>query len=105
MVGLWKWFLLNALLRFTLGSEYLKAGDPAKALVHLGAAVAQEPTYSAAWKLLGKAHAEKGDAEGAMQAYRRGIEAARLKGDKQAAREMEVFIRRLEIPGPSRAGP
>ena len=55
-----------------------------------------DPSYSAAWKLLGKACAEGGDAAGAADAYRRGIAAATAKGDRQAAKEMGVFLRRIE---------
>ena len=54
----------SALLRFSLGSEYLKAGDPASAATHLREAVTRDPDYSAAWKLLGRALAESGAAEG-----------------------------------------
>jgi Flp pilus assembly protein TadD len=61
-------------------------------------AVEFDPAYSAAWKLLGKALAQSGDEEGARAAYRSGIEAAGRRGDKQAAREMEVFLRRLDNP-------
>ena len=84
----------NALLRFSLGMQYLKT-DPARAAEHLVRAVEQDPGYSAAWKLLGRAREAGGDAAGASEAYRRGIEAAEAKGDKQAAREMAVFLRRL----------
>jgi predicted Zn-dependent protease len=85
----------GALLRFSLGTEYLKAGDPASAAAHLREAVARDPQYSAAWKLLGKALAAKGAAEEALEAYERGIAVAGARGDKQAAKEMTVFARRL----------
>lgn len=85
----------NPLLRFSLGSEYLKAGLSDQALPHLRAAVAQDSNYSAAWKLLGKALAESQDANGAREAYTNGIAAANAKGDKQAAKEMGVFLKRL----------
>jgi Tfp pilus assembly protein PilF len=85
----------GALLRFGLGSEYLKAGESAKAAVHLREALARDPGYSAAWKLLGKA-LEAGDRREAAEAYRQGIAAAEAKGDKQAAREMKVFLARLD---------
>ena len=85
----------GALLRFSLGSEYLKAGDPASAVPHLREAVARDPAYSAAWKLLGKALAVSGGAEAALEAYERGIAVAEARGDKQAAKEMSVFARRL----------
>jgi predicted Zn-dependent protease len=86
----------SALLRFSLGSHYLKAGDAARAAEHLRAAVVHDKDYSAAWKLLGKALGDCGDRAGAIGAYRDGIEAAGRRGDKQAAKEMAVFMRRLE---------
>ena len=86
----------NALLRFSLGSEYLKAGDAAKAVEHLRRAVEHDPKYSAAWKLLGRALADAEAWQEALAAYRQGIAVAEARGDKQAAKEMAVFARRLE---------
>jgi len=86
----------GALLRFSLGSEYLKSSDFEAAIVHLGEAVEKDPGYSAAWKLLGHALAQSGQHEQALAAYRKGIEVAETKGDRQAAREMAVFARRVE---------
>ena len=85
----------NPLLRFSLGSEYLKADALDQAVLHLRAAVAQDSSYSAAWKLLGKALALAHDEVGARAAYGSGIAAANAKGDKQAAKEMSVFLKRL----------
>jgi len=86
----------SALLRFGLGQLCLKSGESALAVEHLKSAVAQDPDYSAAWKLLGNALEDAADRPGAMAAYRSGIEAAGRRGDKQAAKEMSVFLRRLE---------
>ena len=86
----------SALLRFGLGSHYLKAGEASRAVEHLRMAIVQDPAYSAAWKLLGKALAQSGERAAAIAAYRDGIAAASSRGDKQAAKEMEVFLRRLE---------
>lgn len=86
----------NALLRFSLGSEHLKTGTPEQAIPHLREAVKHDPVYSAAWKALGKALAESGAAREALKAYASGIAAAEQKGDKQAAKEMQVFKRRIE---------
>ena len=93
----------SSLLRFGLGAHYLKAGDAARAAEHLASAVAQDPKYSAAWKLLGKALEALGDAGSAIAAYRAGIAAADERGDKQAAREMAVFIKRIERAAPPSA--
>ncbi|MEO6566533.1 MAG: tetratricopeptide repeat protein [Casimicrobiaceae bacterium] len=86
----------GALLRYSLGNEYLKSADPARAVPHLQQAVIHDPGYTAAWKLLGRALADTGDATGALEAYRSGIAVAQRKGDKQAGREMEVFAKRLQ---------
>lgn len=88
----------GALLRFSLGNEYLKAGDPAAAGKCFQAAVDRDPHYSAAWKALGKALAEAGDAVGAVTAYEQGIAVAEAKGDIQASKEMRVFAKRLSKP-------
>lgn len=95
----------TALLRFSLGLNYLKAGNAARAAEHLKSAVALDKDYSAAWKLLGKALTESGAAGEAAEAYRNGIAAAERRGDKQAAKEMIVFLRRLEkSAGPPSSG-
>ena len=86
----------GALLRYSLGLEYAKAGDHARAAQYLRDAVERDPLYSAAWKALARALADAGRAEQALDAYRRGIEAARAKGDRQAEKEMTVFMKRLE---------
>lgn len=86
----------SALLRFSLGNEYLAADEPAEAAIHLQRAVEQDGGYSAAWKLLGKALAAAGDAAEAAAAWREGIAAAETQGDRQAAKEMTVFLKRLE---------
>lgn len=85
----------GALLRYSLGSEYLKAGDAAKAASFFTDAVARNAHYSAAWKLLGKALAADQRPAEALAAYERGIAVAEAKGDIQAVKEMRVFARRL----------
>ncbi len=86
----------GALLRFSLGNEYLKLAQFDAAIPHLREAVAFDPKYSAAWKLLGKALTDAGNAADALEAYRNGIAVATARGDKQAAKEMTVFARRIE---------
>ncbi len=91
----------NALLRFGLGNAHLDASDAAQALPHLQRCVEFDPSYSAAWKLLGKAHAALGAAEAARSAWQQGVDAARRHGDKQAEKEMTVFLRKLDKPRPA----
>jgi Tfp pilus assembly protein PilF len=92
----------GALLRYSLGLEYEKAGRAADAAVQLREAVARDPMYSAAWKALGRVLADD-DPQEALAAYRRGIAAAKQKGDRQAEKEMTVFARRIEksLSGPA----
>jgi len=85
----------TALLRFGLGNEYLKRGEAAVAVVHFRRAVELDPAYSAAWKMLGKALASDRRPDEALAAWNEGIAAAKGRGDKQAMREMQVFVRRL----------
>jgi predicted Zn-dependent protease len=93
----------SPLLRYALGQECLKAGDLVSAIDHLRQAVDQNPRYSAAWKLLGEAHAKAGTIDRAIDVYERGIAAANAAGDLQAAKEMTVFLKRLRKLRPGEA--
>lgn len=86
----------SALLRFSLGKCYLDLADYPQAVTHLTECVNQDPGYSAAWKLLGKAHQEAGNPDAAQQAWEQGLAAAEKKGDVQTGKEMTVFLKRLE---------
>ncbi len=86
----------TALLRFGLGGAYLKQKEPAKAVEHLQKAVEMDPAYSAAWKLYGKALQQIGRVDLAQEAYSKGIDIAQEKGDVQAAKEMTIFLKRLQ---------
>lgn len=60
-------------------------------------AVSHRIRYSAGWKWLGKAHLAAGDSEAAAaQAWQQGSAVAGTNGDKQAVKEMAVFLRRLQ---------
>ena len=86
----------GALLRYSLGIEYLKSENAAKAAGYLRDAVIKDPGYSAAWRALGKALEAAAQPAEALAAYRSGIAAAQKKGDRQAEKEMTVFARRIE---------
>lgn len=85
----------SPMLRLSLGQAYLKQGEPAVAADHLRAAVEQDPDYSAAWKLLGRALVDAERPDEAAEAFDRGIAVAEQRGDLQAAKEMRVFRKRL----------
>jgi tetratricopeptide (TPR) repeat protein len=85
----------SALLRYSLGNEFLGIESFEEALPHLRVAVELDPEYSAAWKQLGRTLARLNRDHEAIAAYRQGIDIAEKKGDRQAAKEMSVFLRRL----------
>ncbi|MGU9857745.1 hypothetical protein [Pseudomonas sp. LF245] len=86
----------SSLLRFGLGKGYLDLKDNAKAAEHLQKCVEFDPKYSAAWKLLGKAQLGLEDRAAARLAWEQGIVAAQAHGDKQAEKEMTVFLKKLD---------
>ena len=86
----------SALLRFGLGDACLKENDAEQAAVHLAHATVQQPGYSAAWKLLGKALQQLGRLEEAQAAWTTGVTVAQQQGDLQAVKEMMVFLKRLQ---------
>jgi Tfp pilus assembly protein PilF len=86
----------NSLLRFGLGKGYLDLKDNASAAEHLQKCVELDPKYSAAWKLLGKARLGLKDLAAARLAWEQGVVAAQAHGDKQAEKEMSVFLKKLD---------
>ncbi len=86
----------SAMLRLSLAGALQQNGDLDASLIHLNSAVQQDPQYTAAWKALGKLQLELGDRDGARQAWQQGIEIAQQRGDKQAQKEMQVFLKRLD---------
>ncbi len=90
----------NALLRYSLGNAYLKQGALDKAREHLKMAVTLDANYSAAWKSYAQALTALQELDAACAAYENGIRVAEQKGDLQAAKEMRVFLKRLQKAQP-----
>lgn len=86
----------GALLRYALGNEYLKLGEFDHAVSMFRSALERDAAYSAAWKALGRALVSAGRPAEAVDAYTRGIAVAEGRGDIQAAKEMKVFLKRLQ---------
>src|SRR5690606_29226237 len=86
----------SALLRRSLGTEYRAAGRGGEAIGHLERAVELDPHSSAAWERLCRAREAAWRDDDALAAFRTGIEVALRKGDRQAAKEMTVFLKRIE---------
>lgn len=86
----------GTLLRFGLAQAYMKEKQYDKAVVHFLKTLEHDPAYSAAWKLLGKTYVELNEEEKAIDTFSKGIDIAQQKGDIQAAKEMRVFLKRLQ---------
>lgn len=86
----------NALLRYSLGNEYIKTQDFEQAIIHLEKAISFDQSYSAAWKLYAKALSENKQTTDAINAYEKGINIAEANGDMQSVKEMRVFLKRLK---------
>lgn len=82
----------GALLRFSVGSEYLKIRQFPQAIAHLACAVEHNRDYSAAWKLLGKAHLGASQVSAAREAWTTGIDVAERRGDKRGAKAWRYFF-------------
>jgi Tfp pilus assembly protein PilF len=87
----------NPLMRLSIGQAYLERGDCSGAIVHLRRALERDPNYTVAWKWLGKALEMAGEEAQAEEAYRKGLDVAQVKGDKQLERELTVFVKRLAL--------
>lgn len=85
----------SIILRFGLGNALFKSGHALEAIPHLKAAIKFDPEYSAAWKILGKALAETGEKNQAIEVFEKGMSVANKKGDLQAVKEIHVFLKRL----------
>ena len=88
----------SAMLRLTLAGVLQKNDDLAQALKHLQTAVEMDPQYTAAWKALGRLQLDMGDRDASRTAWQQGIVVAEQQGDKQAQKEMQVFLKRLDKP-------
>jgi len=84
------------LLRYSIGLEYLHAGDPAQAAEHLRRCLEQDPGYSAAYKSLALAQDDLEEGEGCRATLEQGVARAQERGDMQAKKEMEVLLKRLD---------
>ena len=85
----------DAMLRFGLGSAYFREAQFAEAIPHLRACIDHDPTYTAAYKLLGKSLLKTGRREQARAVFETGLPVAARHGDKQTEREISAFLNKL----------
>ena len=85
----------SAILRLSIAQQLSTLGRFEEAIAHLQRALVLNSAYTAVWSALGVAFEKHGERESAIQTYRSGIETAKNNGDKQAERQMGVFLNRL----------
>jgi len=83
-------------LLYSLGMEYRKLNDPARAVEFFDRTLRADPGYCYAYYQKGQAYESAGDAEAAKRAYREGIEAAARTGDEHARGEIQGALDMIE---------
>ena len=86
----------NALAQYGLANELVKAGEFAEARDVLESYLRAHDDEGAAYRLLALASEKLGDAEGAKEAYRRGIDSAGRHGHASMVSEYEMKLDDLE---------
>ena len=82
----------NALVRFGLANEYLKAERYEEAIVALNDYLQRSDDEGAAFGMLARAYEKTGERERAREAYTRGIEAAELHGHPSMAEDYRMTL-------------
>ena len=104
----------NAIFLSNRAAAHSAARDHASARADADAAVAIDPTYTKAWSRLGLARFALGDAKGAMEAYKKGIEYEGNGGSEAMKKGYETAKRRVDeiaadevaaVPDSARDGP
>ncbi len=85
----------DARAHFGLASEYEKLGQWASAVDHLRRYLANTEDQGNAWGRLGRALVQLGDKNGALEAFRMGVQQAQRHGHPSMAGEFEEVIEQL----------
>lgn len=88
----------DALARYGLAMECIKAGQFEAAVAEFQALIAIKPDHAYACFHAGQTLEKLGRPEDARSAYRKGLEAAERKGDAHARSELEAAIGLLPPP-------
>jgi predicted Zn-dependent protease len=86
----------NPMVLYSLGNELFKEHKYLEAKEYLSRAVRNKPDYSVAHRTLGRTLYELGEDAEARRVFAEGREVACENGDLQTAKEIDVFVRRLE---------
>jgi Fe-S cluster biosynthesis and repair protein YggX len=94
----------NELGHFSLGREYLTAGQHAPAVESLERAVAINPNLSKAYQFIGQALLQLGQRDRAVERLTEGVRRADERGDRMPRDEMVRMLKELGAPVPEIKG-
>jgi predicted Zn-dependent protease len=86
----------NPMILYSIGNELFKEKKYSEAEEYLRRAVQNKPDYSVAYRTLGRTLYELCEDAEARRIFAEGREVAQKNGDLQTAKEIDVFLRRLE---------
>jgi predicted Zn-dependent protease len=86
----------NALIRFTMGSAFIKHKKYEQAVEQLAKAVELEPGYTAAWLKYAQALLESGRLDECITTLEKGISVADRKNDTQSFKKMQELLNSLQ---------
>lgn len=82
----------DAMIWYGLGSEYVKLEQWSEAVEALRNVLRINPDYTAAYQMLGSAHASLGEREDARRIWTEGVETANRTGAWKAREHMEGLL-------------
>ena len=91
----------DVILLMSLTQAYMDIQDYKNAILTSREILQINPHYSVVYRILGGALVETKEFTDAIKTYKKGILVAEKNGDLQVAKEMKVFLRRLEKNWPT----
>jgi len=86
----------DTFLNYCLALEYVKINDRSKAIEIFKSIISKDQNYLAVYYQLGKLYENMNEPELAHEWYSKGIEIAKLTGNKKTERELKEAIQNLE---------
>lgn len=83
-------------LNYALATEYVSEGNDEAAAVIFEKLITEQPSYVATYYHLGKLMERRGEKQAAMDIYRKGMEQAKLAGERHSLSELQSALLELE---------
>lgn len=86
----------DSFLQHALALEYVKIGKDEAARDLFTAILTREPSYVGSYYHLGKLYERLGETAQAIRTYQKGMDMARLAGDKHSHNELQMALEELD---------